>query len=99
MTEIGYQYIHFYFSGKMGPNIFILRLFFEYIGLWVCDDFGVADSFTKLGPWFENLSRLVPTLGGGLTLGVVRVYSKGLGKARNSRNVVFYSVFLVGWGA
>ena len=40
--------------------------FFQYIGLWVCDDFGVADSFTKLGPWFENLSELVPKPRGGL---------------------------------
>ena len=46
-----------------------------------------------LGRNDENLNRLVPTPGGGLTLGVVRVYSKGLGKARNSRNVVFYYVF------
>ena len=62
MTEIGYQYIHFYFCPKLGPNIFILRLFFEYIGRWVCDDLGVADSLDKLGPWFEIFSELVPTL-------------------------------------
>ena len=55
--------------------------------------FGDAGSLFKLGADLESLFILVPTPGGGLTLGVVRVYSKGLGKVRNSRNVVFYSVF------
>ena len=59
MTEIGYQYIHFHFSEKWVPIYSFCDYFFEYIGLWVCDDFGVADSFTKLGPWFEILSELV----------------------------------------
>ena len=89
----------FIFSKNWVPIYWNFDFFFQYIGLWLCGDFGSDFSLNKLGRNDENLNRLVPTLGGGLTLGVVRVYSKGLGKARNSRNVVFYSVFLVGWGA
>ena len=66
MVEFGYQYIHFYFSEKWDPIYSFCDYFFEYIGLWVCDDFGVADSLDKVGPWFENLSELVSRLGGGL---------------------------------
>jgi len=89
----------FIFSKNWVPIYWNFDFFFQYIGLWLCGDFGSDFSLNKLGRNDENLNRLVPTPGGGLTLGVVRVYSKGLGKARNSRNVVFYSVFLVGWGA
>ena len=56
-------------------------------------DFGGADSFFKLGADLESLFILVPTLRRGLDLGVPRVYVKGVGKTRISKNVVFYSVF------
>ena len=87
------------FSQSEEPIYLFCADFFKYIGTILSWLFWAAEAFTKLGPYQEILSRLVPTPGGGLTLGVVRVYSKGLGKARNSRNVVFYSVFLVGWVA
>ena len=48
------------------PIYLFFEYFFKYIGLWVCEDFGVTDSLDKLGPWLEILSVVVPKLGGGL---------------------------------
>ena len=52
-----------------------------------------ADSLFKLGADLESLFILVPTLGNVADPGVPRVYVKGVGKTRISKNAVFYSVF------
>ena len=64
--KLGTNIFIFIFAQNWDPIYSFCDYFFEYIGLGVCDDFGVADSFTKLGPWFEILSELVHKLGGGL---------------------------------
>ena len=61
-SNLGTNIFIFIFAQNWNPIYSFCDYFFEYIGLWVCDDFGVVDSFDKLGPWFENLSELVPTL-------------------------------------
>ena len=75
----------------MEPIYLFCADFFTYIGATLSDDFGGADSLSKLGPYLENLSRLVPNPRAVGSMGMVRVYLKGLGKAKNSKNVVFHS--------
>ena len=55
--------MYFIFCQTQAPIYLFCDDFFKYIGPWVCADFGVADSLSKMGAGFKILSELVPKLG------------------------------------